>query len=250
MTMIIGHRGARNIWAENSLSGFRNVLELGVKAVEMDLHLSEAGEILVIHDATLDRTTDSSGPVRFLSPEKRKAVRLIGPAGLTGDTVPSLEEVLDILAPAHGVLLHVEIKHDENKRAYPGLAEKAADMLRRYKVADRCWLTCFDLAVLEACQQQAADIRRLVSVNVDWAERAGGIEAFVSRAKPLVDVIAVHHELMEAEWERVIALFPIDKLCVWTINDEEALRYWLSKGLGYLTSDNPDLALRLQAART
>lgn len=68
MTMIIGHRGARNVWAENSLTGFRNVLELGVKAVELDLHLSNMGEVLVIHDATLDRATDRNGPVRALSP--------------------------------------------------------------------------------------------------------------------------------------------------------------------------------------
>jgi glycerophosphoryl diester phosphodiesterase len=247
MTMIIGHRGARNLWAENSVTGFRNVLELGVGAVELDLHLSDSGEILVIHDATLDRTTDSSGPVRILAPKQRKTVRLKGPAGLTEDTVPSLGEVLDILAPASGVLLHVEIKHDENKKAYAGLVERAADMLRSYKVADRSWLTCFDLAVLELCQRYAGDIRRLVSVNADWAERAGGIESFVSRVKPLVDIIAVHHELMGAEWDRIIGLHPKDKVCVWTVNEEAALRHWLGKGLGYLTSDNPDLALSLRS---
>jgi len=248
MTVIIGHRGARNIWAENSLTGFRNVMELGVQAVELDLHLSDVGEILVIHDATLDRTTDRSGPVRSLSPESRKAVKLKDHKGLTDDHVPSLEEALDILASAPGVLLHVEIKQDETRRPYPGLAERAADMLRHYGVADRAWLTSFDMTVLETCRRTAPEIKRLVSVNADWAERAGGMEAFLTRAKPLVDVIAVHHELMEAEWSRFVDQHPREKLCVWTVNDEEALRYWLGKGLGYLTTDSPDLALRLQAA--
>jgi glycerophosphoryl diester phosphodiesterase len=248
MTVIIGHRGARNIWAENSLTGFRNVLDLGVKAVEMDLHLSDAGEILVIHDATLDRTTDRSGPVRRLSPEERKAVRLRGPEGLTDDHVPSWEEVLAVLAPSQEVLLHVEIKHDENKHPYPGLAEKAADMLRHYKVADRSWLTCFDMTVLEACRRTAPEIKRLISVNAEWAERAGGVEAFFGKAKPMVDVIAVHHEMMDVEWSRIIDLHPKERLCVWTVNDEERMRYWLGKELGYLTTDSPDLALRLQAS--
>jgi glycerophosphoryl diester phosphodiesterase len=247
MTMIIGHRGARNIWAENSLTGFRNVLDLGVKAVELDLHLSDAGEILVIHDATLDRTTDRSGPVRALRPDERRAVRLRGPEGLTEDHVPSLEEVLEVLVP-QDVQLHVEIKHDENGRPYPGLAEKAADLLRRYKLADRAWLTCFDTTVLETCRQEAPEIRRLVSVNADWAARAGGMEAFLAKAKPLVDIIAVHHELMATEWNRIVAMHPKEKLCVWTVNDEQGLRHWLGKGLGYLTSDSPDLALRLQAS--
>lgn len=245
MTMIIGHRGARNIWAENSLTGFRNVLGLGVEAIELDLHLSDAGEILIIHDATLDRTTNRTGPVRRLSPSERKAVRLTGAAGPTGDHVPSLEEVLDVLAPQKG-LLHVEIKHDENGRPYAGLAEKAADTLRRYEVADRAWLTCFDLTVLETCRQNAPEIKRLVSVNAEWAARAGGMDAFLTMAKPLIDIIAVHHELMEAEWSRIVGLHPRERLCVWTVNDEPGLRHWLGRGLGYLTTDRPDLALKLQ----
>jgi len=249
MTMIIGHRGARNIWAENSLTGFRNVLELGIKAVELDLHLSDAGEVLVIHDATLDRTADRSGPVRALSPEERRAVRLRGPGGLTDDRVPILEEVLEVLAD-HDVQLHVEIKHDENGRPYPGLAEKAADMLRHYKLADRAWLTCFDMTVLETCRQEAPEIRRLVSVNADWADRAGGMEAFLNKAKPLVDIIAVHHELMAAEWSRIVAMHPREKLCVWTVNDEQGMRHWLGKGIGHLTTDSPDLALRVYAAQS
>ena len=64
---IIGHRGARNIWAENSLSGFRSVCALGVDAVELDVHLSSDGEIMVIHDPLLERTTDHTGPVAHLS---------------------------------------------------------------------------------------------------------------------------------------------------------------------------------------
>ena len=68
MTLITGHRGARNLWPENSLQGFRNVLELGVDAVEFDVHVTDAGELLVIHDATLERTTDGHGAVRALTP--------------------------------------------------------------------------------------------------------------------------------------------------------------------------------------
>ena len=64
MTKITGHRGARNLWPENSMTGFRNVLDLGVDAIEFDVHLTDAGELVVIHDATLDRTTDRTGPVR------------------------------------------------------------------------------------------------------------------------------------------------------------------------------------------
>ena len=76
MTKITGHRGARNLWPENSLTGFRNVLALGVDAIEFDVHLTDAGELVVIHDATLDRTTDKTGPVRALSPAARTETHL------------------------------------------------------------------------------------------------------------------------------------------------------------------------------
>jgi glycerophosphoryl diester phosphodiesterase len=67
MTRIIAHRGARNLWAENSLDGFRRTTQLGVDAVELDLHLSHDGAVVVIHDPLLDRTTNGHGPVSLHS---------------------------------------------------------------------------------------------------------------------------------------------------------------------------------------
>jgi glycerophosphoryl diester phosphodiesterase len=64
---LIAHRGARNLWAENSLEGFRRTADLPVDAVELDLHLSRDGEVVVIHDPLLDRTTTGEGPVAALS---------------------------------------------------------------------------------------------------------------------------------------------------------------------------------------
>src|SRR5690606_8940203 len=90
MTQIIGHRGARNLWPENSLAGFRNVLALDVDAVELDVHLTESGELVVIHDATLDRTAEGTGPVRLLTPEARIRTRLKD----STETIPTLADVL------------------------------------------------------------------------------------------------------------------------------------------------------------
>ena len=65
--LIVGHRGARNLWAENGLTGFRNLIGLGVEAVEFDIHQAKDGGVVVIHDPTLERTTDARGPVSSLS---------------------------------------------------------------------------------------------------------------------------------------------------------------------------------------
>ncbi len=242
MTRITGHRGARNLWPENGLTGFHNVLALDVDAVEFDVHLTDAGELIVIHDATLDRTTEGSGPVRFLTPEARTRTNLTG----SGDIVPSLAEVLEVLAPS-GKDLHVEIKIDESGRPYPHIAAKVAAEVARFGAAGRSHLTSFDTGVLEDCRREAPEIARLVSVNRDWAERQGGLSAFIDRVDNLVDIVAIQHELLGAEWDLVTSKLPLSRLCVWTLNEEELIRSWLERGIGHLTSDRPDLALRLRS---
>lgn len=242
MTLITGHRGARNLWPENSLQGFRNVLELGVDAVEFDVHLTDSGELLVIHDATLERTTEGQGPVRALTPEARLNVRLKD----SEEKIPTLSEVLSVLAAADGLPLHVEIKSDETGTPYPGIVEKVAAELAAQGLADRSYLTSFDVSVLEGCRRIAPDIARLVSVNAAWAQRQGGLKAFIEQVEGLVEIVAIHHELMEAEWDLITGLLPLDRLCVWTLNDEALIAKWLERGVGHLTSDSPDLALNLR----
>lgn len=245
MTKITGHRGARNLWPENGLTGFRNVLALGVDAVEFDVHLTDAGELIVIHDATLDRTTEGTGPVRALSPETRKTTKLKG----SDDTIPTLADVLAVLAPS-GKDLHIEIKIDETGKPYPGIVEKVVEEATRFGVTERSHLTSFDTLILEGCREVAPQIARLVSVNKDWADRQGGLAAFLDKVGSLVDIVAIHHELMQAEWDLITQKLPLDRLCVWTLNDEALIRPWLERGIGHLTSDSPDLALRLRAAAT
>jgi len=246
MTLITGHRGARDLWPENSLTGFRNVLKLGVDAVEFDVHLTHAGELLVIHDATLERTAEGSGPVRNLMPERRLETRLKN----TDEYVPTLADVLEILAPAEGLMLHVEIKMDETGSPYPGIARLVAEELSRFGVEQRTILTSFDTSVLEDCRRYVPHVPRLVSVNAAWAEKQGGLAAFLDQVEPLVETVAIHHELMEAEWARVRERLPLERLCVWTLNEEALIRRWLQRGIGHLTSDRPDLALTLRAAAT
>lgn len=244
MTFITGHRGARNLWPENSLQGFRNALALGVDAVEFDVHLTDAGELVVIHDATLERTSEGEGPVRALSPGARRATRLKG----SDEIIPTLRDVLDVLGSAEGLPLHVEIKSDQNGAPYVGIVEKVVAELAVRGLDQRSYLTSFDVSVLEDCRRTAPKIQRLVSVNAAWAERQGGLGSFIDGVDGLVDIVAIHHELMDTEWELVSSRLPLERLCVWTLNDETLITKWLHRGIGHLTSDNPDLALNLRRA--
>jgi glycerophosphoryl diester phosphodiesterase len=103
MPKIMGHRGARAYEPENTLRSIRRALDLGVQAVEIDVHVSRDGQLVVIHDATLDRTTSGKGRVAdFTWPELRRL-----DAG-RGERLPSLEEVVKLVrGRAH---LFVEMK--------------------------------------------------------------------------------------------------------------------------------------------
>ncbi len=249
MTTIMAHRGARNLWAENSLQGFRNVLELGVEAVEFDRHLGAGGEVLVIHDATLERTTTGSGPVRLLNETTRHDLRLIDPQGEVDEGVPLLSEVLEILAPVPGLRLLPEFKGDENGHYDPALIPAAVDIFRAYGLESRTTLHSFEADVLFAIAQTAPEFDRMISVNQDWADRQGGIEAFLTRYRDLVSCFGVHHDLFAAEFERITAMVPLERLGVWTLNDPDLIAHWLDRGPGYLTTDNPRLAQSIQTQR-
>ena len=182
--------------------------------------------------------------MQALSPEARKATKLRG----TDEAVPTLTEVLDILAPATGIDLHVEIKIDETGTPYPGIAARVAAELARFGIEERSYLTSFDTSVLEDCRRHAPQVSRLVSVNAAWAEKQGGLAAFLDRVDGLAELVAIHQDLMEAEWELIRSKLPLERLCVWTVNEEAAIRHWLARGVGSLTTDSPDLALKLRAA--
>lgn len=242
MTRIVGHRGARSLWPENSMEGFQRTLALNVDAIELDVHLTDAGELLVIHDATLDRTAEASGTVRALSKNDRMTIALKGShAG-----IPTLDEALRFFASSRPVDLHVELKADLNGTPYSGLETQAADAIRRHGLAGRSLLTSFNLDVLAECRRVAPEIGRLCSINSRSVE-ALGLTASVSQAATLAEIVAVEKALFAAAFEEITAIVPRERLCVWVLNDRAGLEVWLARNVGWITSDDPILALSARA---
>lgn len=243
MTGIIGHRGGRDLWPENSLTGFRNLLDLPVAGVEFDLHLSDAGEILVIHDPRLDRTVEATGLTRSLSPERRRATRLRD----SDDSVPVLSDVLALYADSP-LDLHLELKNDELGQPYPGLPALALAEIDRFGLRGRSVLTSFDRSVLETCRSLAPDVRRLCSMS-EGSTRDLGFSESLAATEPLADYIAIHKDLLDTHWEEVRARIPLSRLCAWVCNSAGELAYWLARAPGFITSDDPALACQLATER-
>jgi len=119
----IAHRGASGNWPENTLLAFQKALAAGARWLELDVHLSRDGQLMVIHDATLQRTTNGRGPVGQYSQQELRQLD----AG-SGEKIPLLEEVLDL---ARGrALVNIELKGK-------GTGEVVAAMLRRRFAAQK-----------------------------------------------------------------------------------------------------------------
>jgi len=173
---VIAHRGNSSERPENTLAAFESALDLGVPAIELDVQLTRDGRLVVLHDATLDRTTSGAGPVadrtlaeiRMLSAGYRE---LFG-RDFAAERVPTLAEVLDLTRGRARVL--VEIKGSAAGRGDDRLERSLVEVVRDVAIAGDVALICFDAAALAACRAHApelmrglltreADARRLVS---------------------------------------------------------------------------------------
>ncbi len=132
---VIAHRGASGQYPENTLLAFTKALEMGADAIELDVRLTTDGVPIVLHDPTLDRTTDGKGAVAGLTlAEVRRAV-----AG-AGERVPALAEVLECFPVTP---LIVEIKEERAAQAWVGLLE---DVVRDHPTQ---WFNFFDVWAAE-----------------------------------------------------------------------------------------------------
>jgi glycerophosphoryl diester phosphodiesterase len=114
-TQVIAHRGGADLAPENTMAAFRNALEIGVDWLEFDVQVTSDGELIVIHDETVDRTTNGSGEVGDLT-----LAEIRGLDAGNGEPPPTVQEVI-ALAKAAGVRIFPEAK---NAHLYPGIEEK------------------------------------------------------------------------------------------------------------------------------
>jgi glycerophosphoryl diester phosphodiesterase len=144
-TLFAAHRGGALLWPENSLLAFRMAAEqLGADFLELDVHLSKDGEVVVIHDPTLDRTTTGRVPVRSQTLAELRTLRLRDRTGaVTEEILPTLDEVT-ALALRSGRQLLIEIKVDETARRYPGIEEKVFAVLDRHRATPAAVVMAFE----------------------------------------------------------------------------------------------------------
>ena len=260
---LAAHRGGAALWPENSLAAFAGALALGIDLLELDVHLSADDEVVVIHDATLERTTDGTGAVRAQAATALRRLHLRGPDGaVTGERLPLLDDVLALVAPSSAGLL-VEMKGPatavrygrgteeqveiEPGPMYPGLEERVLARLEAAGMTDRATIMAFNPAVLVRVRSLAPAWRTTLLVARGDVERAGAraTDTLEWATRLGVTDLGLEQTLVDAD---VVAGAHARGLLVgaWTANDERTLRRLFALGVDVVTADRPDIALTLR----
>ena len=239
--LFAAHRGGAALWPENSLLAFGNAVALGADYLELDVHLSRDGLVMVIHDPTLDRTTTGSGPVRERTAAELGALRLKDRSGtVTAEPVPTLDQVVALAAAGKRQML-LEIKTDERERRYPEIEEKVFAVLDRHRFTPFAIVMSFEGETWRRLRQLRPDAR----VGALYSARmlpATGIELELGSLRQAgVAFVGLEQRMVTADVARQARLAGLT-LGVWTVNERDAIERFVGQGVGVVITDRPDLA--------
>jgi glycerophosphoryl diester phosphodiesterase len=229
--VVVGHRGVREApEAENTMAAFERALDVGARAVELDVRLCATGEVVVFHDPDLARATDrtDSRRVRYVPYAELAGLRLFG----AGQGVPLLADVLALVL-RRGAGVNVELKHDDVD--HPRLVRSVARALDD-AMAD-VLVSSFDprlLARLKAARPKTR-IAMLTTEKRRWS---------LPLARALARALhAVHLERTQATVSVVRSLKRRTRVGVWTVNDVEEIQALQRLGVDWIITDKPALRL-------
>lgn len=227
----IAHRGASNIAPENTLAAFNKAIEIGVDAIELDVHGTADGEVVVIHDPSLDRTTNLRGPVNQTTLETIKqadAGRWFN-AQFTGEPVPTLAEAFECIAGKAMTVL--EIKD-------PLIAEAVVEKICGMNVLEQVVIISFHISVLQTVRQLEPRIPTgwLIGSNNDNTHPIQLCQQISSLGSSLLNV---NHRLITAEFAQEVYRRGIT-LWSWTVDDVDRMEEMLTFGVRGITSNHPD----------
>ncbi|MEM7513725.1 MAG: glycerophosphodiester phosphodiesterase family protein [Bacteroidota bacterium] len=182
--LVIAHRGSSGLAPENTLAAIQKSIDAGVDMIEVDLHLSKEGEVIILHDATLERTTNGCGEAMDFTVEELQQLD----AGswfseeFTGEKIPTLKEVFDLVQGK--IVLLLELKKGD-QGLYEGIVKAVVDQVREYGMGKQVVLQSFESEVVDELVRIAPDME----VHKLYVGRLPGIPIYNDEAYKRGDVL-------------------------------------------------------------
>lgn len=236
-TKIIAHRGSKGTRPENTLISFQTAIDEGADGIETDVHFSKDNQLVVMHDETVDRTTNGSGRIvdKNLAEIKHLDAGIRFSPEFKGTAVPTLQEVVDLLIKDHFTgIFNLELK--TNKIQYPGIEEAVFNYFASVDFPFQLIYSSFNAHSLEILNQLDPQL--------------AGAKLFKTAAKQAKalkkdHMIADFHP--DIRWLKRHPFFaPAQNLRPWTVNSTEDMQYCFERNMAAIITDYPARAIQVR----
>ncbi|MBQ9957228.1 MAG: glycerophosphoryl diester phosphodiesterase membrane domain-containing protein [Ruminococcus sp.] len=229
---ITAHRGFSDIAPENTIYAFQSAVDAGADYIELDVQQSADGQLVVIHDKTLDRTTNGTGAVSSYTYEELS--KLDCNDKFDADSFPESRIMLlsEVLAFAdNDILLNIEIKKTGEEI---DTARKTAELVMEYGLEDSCYVTSFSYYALRAVKKACPEIKTGII--------SSSATATVYSALTDIDAVSLNYSFVNKSIVNT-AHKNGKTVFVWTVNSEEDIERMVSVGADNIITDRPDMAI-------
>lgn len=237
-TLVYAHRGASGYAPENTMSAFIKGIEMGAGGIELDVHLTKDGELVVVHDETVNRTSNGKGCVRDMSLAELRRLDFgshFSPE-FEGERIPTLEEVLDFSA-AKKIIVNIEIKATPGMY-HPGIEKKVSELVKAFNLEDKVIVSSFN----HPCLVRYRGISPEAAIGLLYS----GILAETGKYAAMVGAKAVHPNFHSIDTEVI-------KQCrqhgiminTWTVNEEKDMERLAKAGIDGIITNYPDIASKV-----
>jgi len=240
---VIAHRGGAGEWPEETLYAFEQAIKLGVDIIELDVHRTSDGELVLMHNKTVDETTEGKGQIKDLTLEDIKKLHPTAkwpPDEKYKDiTVPTLQEVFEAFP---NMRMNIEIKQKE-----PSLVTQFCNMIEKYNMTDKVLVASGWNDVLHDFRRQCPDVATSASV-LEVAEFQALDNILKWDYRPDTDAIQWHSRFIVP----IITQRFVDKarslnlkVHAWTVNEPEEMQRMIDLGVDGIITDFPTRLLKI-----
>ena len=240
---VIAHRGFSGAAPENTLAAFKKAMEVGSDMIELDVHLSKDGQVVVIHDDTLKRTTSGNGKVVDFSLQELKqldAGKWFGSQFLE-ERIPALKEVLELTRGK--IPIHIELKEgDLGRYTITDLADRSLEEVEKAGLLDQVLFGSFNLSAVDRIREKHPRLPVALIYNKAWDHPQ---DATGGRPIPVLSSSGKVLNQANASKARQQGM----KVFVWTLDKEEHMEQFLNVGVDGIITNHPDKLIKILQKR-
>ncbi|MFA6877865.1 MAG: glycerophosphodiester phosphodiesterase [Fusobacterium sp.] len=237
MTKIFAHRGFKGYYPENTLLAFKKAIDIGVDGIELDVQLTKDNVVVIIHDETIDRTTNGHGFVANFDYKELSAFNASANFFKYGfNSIPTFEEYCNLVKDTD-IITNIELKTGKNE--YRGIEEKVFNLIKKYNLEKKVIISSFNhYSILR--MKKIAPLLKYGFLSDTWIVDAGKYTKNLG--------VQCYHPCYESMTEDIVKNIKNEgiEINVYTVNDEKNIRDMFNKKIDIIIGNYPDLALKIR----